>query len=360
MNAIAFDPDICAACETIDCLMRCQYISFAGLAEAGKEKQKINDGQDSRVLHECLTCYACQEYCPHGNNPFFVLVERQEQLGILPVPRPILTEQLRMMAPKGQLGKEKENDDFLDVMGLNEGGVTKSSVKAPFVNMCAFPMLTGSIRGRLFEGASIISGTDVFCNIMWLHFARNSVIRERVPRIIDNIMTYWLKDSDTKDMVCFHDECYGTYTMLARAYGIQVPFRPVHLFDYINRRLDDLAEHIKPLNQVVAYQRPCSNRLAPGTDAMLDEIFRKIGAIRAPRKYDRENALCCGGVPRAQQRDDYADELVEKNIADMLDVKAVYCVFNCPFCMATLAQEVAERGMMPILVSDLVQIALGE
>jgi len=44
----------------------------------------------------------------------------------------------------------------------------------------------------------------------------------------------------------------------------------------------------------------------------------------------------------------------------MLDVKAVYCVFNCPFCMATLAQEVAERGLMPILVSDLVQAALGE
>ena len=65
-------------------------------------------------------------------------------------------------------------------------------------------------------------------------------------------------------------------------------------------------------------------------------------------------------MPRAHQRDETADDLVERNISDMLKVKAVYCVFNCPFCMATMAQEVAERGLMPILVSDLVQAALGE
>ncbi|MEZ4549635.1 MAG: hypothetical protein R2860_05285 [Desulfobacterales bacterium] len=44
----------------------------------------------------------------------------------------------------------------------------------------------------------------------------------------------------------------------------------------------------------------------------------------------------------------------------MLKTGATYCVFNCPFCMATLGQEVAEQGLMPILVSDLIQIALGD
>jgi Fe-S oxidoreductase len=267
-------------------------------------------------------------------------VERQEELGILPAPSPIIKEQLKMMDAKGRIAKQ--------------------TVHAPVVNMCAFPMLTGCVRGKLFEGASVFSGTDVFCNIMWLHFAKNSVIRERVPKMIDNIMSYFLADSGVSELVCFHDECYGTYTSLADAFGISVPFTPIHLFDYINRRLDDLADQIKPLNVKIAYQRPCSNRLCPQTDAALDEIFKKIGAERVPRKYDRETALCCGGVPRAQQRDDLADSLVEKNINDMLATGATYCVFNCPFCMATLAQEVAERGLMPILVSDLVQTALGE
>ena len=340
MKSIKFNPDLCVTCETVDCLMKCQYISFKDISEAREEKLKINDGEDSRVLADCLTCYACQEYCPYDNNPFYLLVERQEEKGILPAPRPIVEEQLRMMAPKGR--------------------ITEQAVSGPVVDMCAFPMLTGCIRGKLFEGASTIVGMDIFCNIMWLHFAKNSTIRERVPRVVDNIMSFYLKNSDTNELVCYHDECYGTYTSVADAYGIEVPFKPVHQFDYINQRLDDLADRIKPINTKIAYQRPCSNRLVPQTDKVLDEIFAKIGAQRVPRKYDRENALCCGGVPRAHQRDELADELVEKNIDDMLSVDAAYCVFNCPFCMATLGQEVAEKGLMPILVSDLVQIALGE
>jgi len=340
MNPIKFDPDVCVNCETVDCLMKCQYINFNDMSEAKEEKLKINDGKSSRVLDECLTCYACQEYCPFGNNPFYLLVERQEEKGILPSPRPIIEEQLRMMKPKGRISKE--------------------AVSGPVVDMCAFPMLTGCVRGKLFEGASIIVGTDIFCNIMWLHFAKNSTIRERVPEAIDNIMTYYMKEADTDELICFHDECYGTYTSVADAYAIDVPFKPVHQFDYYKERLAVLNESITPINAKIAYQRPCSNRLCPRTDNVLDDIFEAIGAERVPRTYDRENALCCGGVPRAHQRDELADELVEKNIDDMKAYGATYCVFNCPFCMATLGQEVAEQGLMPILVSDLIQIALGD
>lgn len=320
--------------------MNCQYLGFTDISQARAEKQNINEGRDSRVLHECVTCYACQEYCPNGNNPFFLIVERQEERGILPAPRPILEEQLRMMGPKGRLEKK--------------------AVTGPVVDMCAFPMLTGCVRGRLFENASVIVGTDIFCNIMWLHFARNSVIRERVPAVMARIMDFYLRDSGVRELICFHDECYGTFTTLARAFGMAVPFTPVHLFDYINRRLDALSDRIKPLNQKIAYQRPCSSRLCPETERSLDTIFEKIGAERVPRQYDRQNALCCGGVPRAHQRDELADELVEKNLTDMQKTGAVYCVFNCPFCMATLGMEAAEKGLTPILVSDLVQLALGE
>ena len=134
MKPISFDPALCAGCATIDCLMKCQYLAFADIDDARTEKFNINEGRDSRMLHECLTCYACQEYCPYDNNPFYLLVERQEEKGLLPAPRPILEEQLRMMAPKGR--------------------IEKKAVSAPVVDMCAFPMLTGCVRGRLFENAS--------------------------------------------------------------------------------------------------------------------------------------------------------------------------------------------------------------
>jgi Fe-S oxidoreductase len=195
---------------------------------------------------------------------------------------------------------------------------------------------------------------------MWLHFGKNSVIRERLPRVIDTIMSCYLERSGVDELVCFHDECYATYKHLAPAFGIEVPFEPVHLFEYLTRRLRELRSEIRPIGQTVAYQRPCSNRLIPETQHWVDDIFELIGADRAERQYDRENALCCATTIQAAQRDELADDNQKRNLDDMLAVGAKYCVFNCPACLFALRGLVSERGMIPILMSELCQIALGE
>ena len=106
MYELQYDPKLCARCETIDCLTRCQYMDL-DLEAAREERQRILDGEDSRVLRECATCYACEEYCPNGNHPFYVIVERQEEKGLLPAPAPITKQQIRMMAPRGTLAPGK-------------------------------------------------------------------------------------------------------------------------------------------------------------------------------------------------------------------------------------------------------------
>ena len=337
MHGLNYDPRICENCPTCDCLMKCQYMDFE-LKEARAEKDNILNGADSKVLSGCVSCYACEAYCPSANHPFYQIVERQEEKGVMPVPVPLTKQQIRMMQPRGT--------------------ITPAPVNTPVINMCYFPMLTGCIRGKLYENASLIVGSDIFCNIMWLHFGKNSVIRERLPRMIDNIWNFYLKDSGVDELVCFHDECYGTYTQLAPAFGIDVPFKSIHLFEYLSKKLDELKDQIKPIGAKVAYQRPCSNRLVPDTQHWVDEIFRKIGVERVERQYDRDNALCCGQVFRAQQREELADDVQQRNLDDMQQAGAAYCVFNCPACMFTLADAVAERGIFPILMSDLCQIAL--
>lgn len=339
MYELKYDPAACEACDGTYCLTRCQYLDL-DLDAARKEMMKILAGEDSMVLHQCATCYACEEYCPQDNHPFFLIVEQQEKLGIWPAPVPITNQQVRMMEPRGQLAPAK--------------------VSAPVIDMCFFPMLTGSIRGKIYEGASTIGGADLFCNIMWLHFAKNSVIRERLPLVIDNIMKFYLKDSGVEELVCYHDECYGTFTHLAPAFGIEVPFRPIHLFEFLVKRLTGLKSDITPLNATAAYQRPCSNRLIPETQHWVDEIFALIGVERPEREYDRENALCCAATIRAQQREELADDVQERNIEDMAATGAKYCVFNCPMCFFTLKDKAAARGMTPMLMSDLCRLALGE
>lgn len=339
MPVLSYDPAVCEACETLDCLMRCQYIDL-DLAAARAEKDRLLRGEKTRLLTDCATCYACEEYCPQGNHPFYQIVERQEELGVQPVPAPITHQQLRAMDMRGDLAPRK--------------------VQSPVINLCFFGALAPTLRGPLYEGASIISGSDIFCNIMWLHFGRTSTIKERLARAIENLSSGFLKESGVEELIHYHDECYGAYTHLAPAFGLEVPFRSVHLFEYLARRLDALKDRIRPLKAVVAYQRPCSNRLVPETQVWVDEIFRRIGVERVERKYDRENALCCGGTLRAQQRFELADEVQQNNIDDMAAAGAKYCVFNCPACLFTLRDAVSERGIQPILMSDLCQMALGQ
>jgi len=336
---LKFDKEICKNCETIDCLMRCQYMKL-DLKSAEEQRDRLINGEDSQVLKDCVTCYACEEYCPHQNHPFYLIVDRQEEMGIWPVPKPVTNQQLFIMQPQSTIVAKK--------------------VQPPVINMCTFSPLEGSIRGSLFEGASVISGSDIFCNIMWLHFARNSIIRDRLPKVINNIWEYYLKDSGVDEIVHFHDECYGAYTHLAPAFGIDVPFKSIHLFDFLIQRLDKLKDRINPLNLKVAYQRPCSNRLIPETSDLIDDIFSRIGANRVEREYDRENALCCTYCLKAQQLDETSDSVMKRNVDDMVDAGVAYCVFNCPACFLTMSEATAERGIIPTLVSDLCLMALGE
>ncbi len=345
MIKLNFDENKCLACDTRDCLTKCQYMDL-DVSEAGAEIEKLINGEDSRVLYECRTCYACEEYCPMDNHPFYLIVKRQEELDIPPLPEPIIKQGV-------QLGIPFRGDPKIE------------EINGPVLNMGVFsPLYPSLIQGsKLFEGLTPIS-TDgrkmhhFFCQLMYLHFARTSVINERLPAVIDTINSF----KPTK-VVHFHDECYGTYTHYAPAFGIDVPFTSVHLFEYLYHRLLELKDQIQPLNYKVCYQRPCSSRLSSDKHKYVDKIFKLVGCEHVKREYMDENALCCGSTILSQRREGsrrFSLELQNRNISDMKQAGAELCIFNCPACMQTMGKQVAESGIMPIWMSDLCRMAIGE
>lgn len=343
MLQLDFDEKKCLACETRDCLTRCQYMDLDAEA-AGTEIQNLINGTDTRVLHDCRTCYACEEYCPMDNHPFYLIVSRQEELGIAPLPDPIVKQGI-------QMGIAFRGDPEIH------------EVNGPVLNMGVFSPLTRLAQGKLFEGLTLIS-TDsrkmhhYFCQLMYLHFARTSVIKDRLPKVMDTIAAH-----KPTEVVHFHDECYGTYTSFAPAWGMEVPFSSIHLFEHLYNRLTELKDEIRPLNYKVTYQRPCSSRLSPDKHRFVDKIFDLIGVSHVQRQYQDEDALCCGSTILAQKKPDsrrFCLNQQKKNIEDMKEAGAELCIFNCPACMQTIGKQVAEHGIMPIWMSDLCRMAIGE
>ncbi|HEU65610.1 MAG TPA: (Fe-S)-binding protein, partial [Chloroflexi bacterium] len=334
---LKFDRTKCAECKAISCLVKCQYLDFKDKDKAKKEWQKVINGEDSFVLEACTTCYACEEYCPFGNHPFYLIVERQEEKGILPAPRPIITMWINQCQPVGKF-----------IVGKVEERV---------LSYCFLPHFNTLVKGRLFDDISwsVIFGQEFFCNAVYLHYAKASAIKDRLPTIVENI-----KSQGIKELVCLHDECYGTFTSLASAYGIGIPFKPIHYYEYLHDRLKEIKGLIKPLNIKAAYQRNCSARLCPETDRYVDDIFGLLGVERVNREYDRGNALCCAEIIRMAKGPALADDVQKRNIDDMVKFEAEYCVFNCPACWDSLAHKVARRGIKPIHMIDLCKLGIGE
>jgi Cysteine-rich domain len=343
MYKLKFNESNCLSCTTQDCLTRCQYMNI-DRDTAKTEILKIARGEDSFVLHDCVTCYACEEYCPVHNHPFYLIVEKQEELDIPPLPRPLIRRGIQTGIPfRGEPEIEEINGCALD--------------------MCVFSDNIYLIQGKLFEGLPVISKDSrkmfhYFCQLMYLHYARSSVIKERLSGIIQTIAKH-----NTTEVICFHDECYGTFTSYCPAVGIDVPFKSIHLFEFLYNKLIELKDEIRPVNLKVAYQRPCSSRLSPDKHHFVKDIFELIGAKAVEREYIDENALCCGGTIQGQRRENSrkrAIDVQERNIEDMKKAGAQVCVFNCPACYTTLGRLVAQNGINPIFMSDLCRLAIGE
>ncbi|MFX1285860.1 MAG: heterodisulfide reductase-related iron-sulfur binding cluster [Promethearchaeota archaeon] len=335
MYELKFDEKTCETCPTADCLSRCQYIDI-DKDIAKTEIKKMISGEDSFVLHDCVTCYACEEYCKRGNHPFYLITDLQEERGILPMPKPLKTQFVNISVPTRR--------DIIQFYGAEE----------PVISLCLFPQYTRLFsEDKFFEELSIIIGRYFFCHLMYLHSGNPSLIREKLPTIIENIANHGFKE-----VIFFHDECYSTLTSYATAYGIEVPFKPIHFNDFLYNRLKEQQEKIQPLNAKVAFQRNCSARLTPNVEYLVDDIFNLIGVERVERKYDRENALCCGGVIRGQQRYDLFIDVQTRNVDDMVNAGVEYCVFQCPACFDYLSEKVAEKGIKPIMMHELCLLAL--
>ena len=336
MYTLKFDANLCKICPTCDCLVLCQYMDL-DIDKAKEEIMKISEGEDSFVLQDCVTCYGCEEYCKRGNHPFYLITERRQQKGILTSPRAITKQWINIGEPRGKyrLGEIKEK----------------------ILSFGFMPEFLQLVKGRLFDDVmpSYVFGQEFFCNVVYIHFANTSIIKERLPMVIDNF-----KKLGVQEVVCMHDECFGSFASLAPAYGIEVPFKSIHYFEYLYNRLEGLGDEIRPLNIKVAYQRPCSSRLSPDKHHFVADIMKLIGVDLVERRYQGENALCCGGIFGMAFGYELANDVQKRNVDDMVDSGAEYCVFNCPACQSTLAEKVTKKGIKPIHIIDLCRMAIGE
>lgn len=329
-----FAMELCDECGT--CFLRCHYVDYSK-EKAVQEIRALKEGTDAAILKDCITCIACNEYCPNDARPYDLILSLQEQKGIRFVPEELV--------------------DFIDENAHNvPNAIVPGEDDKPALSLCimehAFPQ--GLPESTMFKGLTLFKGNDYYSRVVHLHSGMESRVKEHTQQFIDN-----LAEIGKEEIVFLHEDCYILAAKKAPEYGVMVPFKPVHIVDYMNNYLKEHRETVVPLNKKIAYQRPCISRYMPEKEHFLDEFFQLVGVERVARQYDRQDALCCvsGIVEMDPER---ALPVVERNVKDAQAYGADVMVFLCVGCYWLMSGLCEERGLPSIFITDLGRMALGE
>jgi Fe-S oxidoreductase len=326
-------PDRCTFCG--ECLSGCRFLGISS-EDAPEAVKSLADGATPDWLGKCVTCFSCEERCPNQAGPFFLMVKRMEESGRY-FPPEMVDAMHAHFSPKDEFNPPK--------------------VSGRAASLCTiYPYLPPeTFTGALFDGIPLLRGRFFFCHLLYLHMGNASRSVNELPAFIERLAA-----TGASEIVLVHEDCYAMIRE-ARDRGIRVPFKPVHLYEHLLEKLAENRGRIRPLNRVMAFQRPCAQRFSPEKEALLDEIFSMIGVTRAARSFDRANSLCCGENPGGAMtaRLPLVD-LRRDNIKDALAAGASGMVFLCPVCISAMGGEVRAAGLSTVFITDLCRMAMGE
>ena len=326
-----FKPDLCIQCG--DCLVACQWMDVERSRAIEWQKQ-MTEGKETPVLKQCITCGACNETCPQGANPFDLHLELQEKY------RSLVSEEMVLATSKHYAF----NGELKDVPNAKR-------VLATCTYENSEPDL---IQGDIYDMPRV-GGKPYFCWGLFSHMGGATIQKQNARTFVDR-----LASTGAEEIICFHVDCYSMLARVVPDFGIDVPFQPIHLAEYLVEYLNDHEEKVRPLNLNIAYQRPCASRYTPDKEPFIDEVFRRSGAKRVDRKYDRKKALCCTSVKLMYNMGDDIANDTEKNVLDAVESGADAMVYFCPVCKSMLEAPAQKHGLPLIFLGDIVRMAIGE
>lgn len=334
-----WDASKCDFCG--DCLVKCRYVDY-DKKKAVSEIKLLMEGKAADILSSCITCNACFDNCPTGADPANLIFKMQEKIGTSPIVvngKPILDDRAKRF--------EAGNGDSQ----LIAGDPDKPVLSFDGFEFKQFP--EGTLESRLFKGLTIVRGAGYTSLVGMVHMGGESYAERYGRQVIDKLAELG------KDIVYLHNEGYVLAHVKAKELGIKVPFKYMHLFEYLRDYLKKNQRDITRLNKKVAYQPNCAVRWIRYQDDWLNEIFELIGISRPSRQYEGVNALCCSG-PAIGVNKELAIDIQTKNLQDAIDSGAQAIITICPICDVVMRRPAYKFGLPKIFITDLCRMALGE
>lgn len=360
-----FKTDQCIACG--ECLTHCPVMDLS-LVEARQEMAALKAGRPTRrVLAECQSCFTCNFYCPRGNNPTSLVLQRwNEQYkreGLKARGRYYMTlhpnyPNFRSYAMARMTGRERD----LILHWRRTTPLAGDTLTYPGCNVILTPTL---VDASFFRDLDIRGRLEYCCGETLFRTGYTEELRQVTARL-----DKWFTQLQPKHLLVLCTAGTNVFKNVLPHYGLSYPFESIT--SYVQWLWDRLSagtiEVTHPLDLTVTVQESCYSKMFG--DAYMDlprKILHAIGCEVVEMPYTRENMRCCGIAAGFSVDSAYHPMKIRGAAAANLTMAKntgadALCVY-CSGCLQTFhtARKLYARRSLPIFhLVELLQLSIGE
>jgi ferredoxin len=168
-----WDSSKCDLCG--DCLVKCRYVDY-DKDQAVAEIKLLMEGKEADILNKCITCVACNDYCPTGADPSNLIFKMQEKIGTCPIAvvgKPVLDEMAKGLEGRGEPSQLVEGDPDKPVLSFDA------------FQFGQFP--EGTLDSMLFKGMTVVRGSEYMSLVGSVHMGGESFSEKYAQNVIDKL-----------------------------------------------------------------------------------------------------------------------------------------------------------------------------
>jgi hypothetical protein len=361
----AFKFDECDACG--ECLTHCPVMELP-LEKAKEEMQNLINGNPTRVLSDCQSCFTCNFYCEKGCNPTSLILQRwleqYEREGLRNRGKYFMTlypyyPNFRSYTLERMTKRErailKKWGDLKPLKG--------DTLTYPGCNIILTPTL---VQSSLFEECDIRGRLEYCCGETLF---RTGYINElkQIARRLDK----WFNILRPRNLIVLCTAGTNIFRNVLPNFGLEYQFNSVTSYvEWLWNRLESGEIKIKKkLDLKVTIQDSCYSKMFG--DEYMDlprKILENIGCNIIELPYNRENMKCCGiGAGFSVNSAYHPLKMRKATVQNFNAVKKTKADVLCVYCSGCNQQyHVAKKLYLKRFnieiyhIIELLQLALGE
>lgn len=353
--------DVCKKCGI--CLQKCPVMQM-GEEESRAEKHRLQIGEEPlRVLNECTLCFNCDHYCPHGMNPFALIMERLAEKVVRSGDG--IPDKLKYLF--GGYSKPSVFSDVYQGLSDDEKAVLDQwEVPPPKSKEVLFIGCTGREFPLKIEKSTVLKSLpkygprDACCGDICSRYGDFDILTQTADRTLK-----MFEKLEVERLVCYCGGCANIFLNVWTKYlDVSLPFKIISIWEWLWEKVQ---------NESLQIQQTIGMKFAL-TDAcycteMGDNFLQAIRGLHyaagieiVELQNNQYHNLCCGAMGMARDNKDYMTpfKIAEKKVKQVIDTQVSDLAYYCVGCYPTLVDGCKNSGIKTHYSLDYILWALGD